>query len=195
MKIFSAGFRDVYLIEPGRFSDRRGWFAELWNRERYCSEGLCVEFVQTNASYSRNAVLRGMHFQHPRGQAKLVSVLHGSVFDVIVDVRIGSPTFGDWYGCELSADNRLQLFVPAGFAHGFLVTGEDALVHYNCSAVYDPSADQTLAWDDSAVGIDWPATPEIVSEKDRAAASLQVLAAAGHLPHYEKPQGTRADDD
>jgi dTDP-4-dehydrorhamnose 3,5-epimerase len=185
VKIVATSLADALLIEPGRFEDQRGWFAELWNLERYRAAGLDVGFVQTNASHSRSGVLRGLHFQNPNGQAKLVSVLSGSVFDVIVDVRTGSPTFGRWYGRELSAENRLQLFAPAGFAHGFLVTGgHGALVHYNCTTVYDASAEHTLAWDDSEVGIDWPREPQMISDKDRAAASLQELVAAGRLPQY-----------
>jgi dTDP-4-dehydrorhamnose 3,5-epimerase len=187
VKVVATSLADALLIEPGRFEDQRGWFAELWNRDRFSAAGLNVSFVQSNASYSRSGVLRGMHFQHPRGQAKLVSVLRGSIFDVIVDVRIGSPTYGRWYGRELSAENGLQLFVPAGFAHGFLVTGADALVHYNCSAVFDPAVDQALAWSDPDVAIAWPEAPSVISEKDRSAPSLRGLAAADRLPHFEEP--------
>lgn len=185
MKSTATPLADARVIEADRFPDQRGWFAELWNRDRYREAGLDVGFVQSNASYSRSGVLRGMHFQHPSPQAKLVSVLRGRVFDVIVDVRIGSPTYGGWFGLELSAESQLQLFVPEGFAHGFLVTGDDALVHYSCSSVFHAESERALAWDDPAIRIAWPFAPAVISDKDRAASSLAVLAKAGHLPHFD----------
>lgn len=174
----------VQLIELPRYQDERGWFSELWNEERYRALGLDVRFAQDNVSWSRRGVLRGMHFQHPHGQGKLICVLAGAVYDVVIDLRTGSPGFGRWFGCELSAENRSQLWVPAGFAHGFLVLSDSALVHYGCSDVYNAASDRTLAWDDPDVGIHWPARPDVISEKDRSAASLKELVAAG-LPVYQ----------
>lgn len=178
----------VTLIQAPRFEDHRGWFTELWNAERYRAAGLDFVFVQDNVSCSRRSVLRGMHFQQPNPQGKLITVLGGAVFDVVVDVRVGSPTFGSWYGCELSAENRLQLWVPEGFAHGFLSLTDEAVVHYCCTALYDAGSDRALAWDDPDVGIVWPGQPEVVSAKDRAAPRLHELAARpGALPRYEAP--------
>jgi dTDP-4-dehydrorhamnose 3,5-epimerase len=172
----------VRLIDGARYADGRGWFAELWRADRYRAAGLDAEFVQHNASHSTRGVLRGMHFQHPHGQGKLITALHGSVYDVVVDVRTDSPTFGGWFGCELSGAELRQLWVPAGCAHGFLVLSDSALVHYACTALYDPAADRCLAWDDPDVGIEWPAAPAVVSAKDRAAPTLAELRAAGVLP-------------
>jgi dTDP-4-dehydrorhamnose 3,5-epimerase len=172
MNATAAPLAGVRVIEPPRFPDDRGWFAELWNEERYRAQGIDARFVQNNVSWSTRGVLRGMHFQHPRGQGKLITVLAGAVFDAVVDVRLGSPTFGRWYGRELSQQNGVQLWVSAGFAHGFLVLSEAALVHYSCTTAYDPSCDMALAWDDPDVGIEWPAVPWNISDKDRAAPRL-----------------------
>jgi dTDP-4-dehydrorhamnose 3,5-epimerase len=178
VKLLDTPLPGVRLMEAGRFEDERGWFAELWNEERYRAMGLDIEFRQDNVSSSTRGVLRGMHFQQPNPQGKLITVLDGAVFDAVVDVRTGSPTFGRWYGCELSAENRLQLWVPDGFAHGFLVLTDRALVHYGCTAVYDAASDRSLAWDDPDVGIEWPGPPAIVSEKDRTAPRLRDIAPA-----------------
>jgi dTDP-4-dehydrorhamnose 3,5-epimerase len=178
----------VLRLRAPRYRDQRGWFAELWNAAPYAASGLELRFVQQNASWSRRGVLRGMHFQHPGGQGKLITVLSGTVYDAVVDVRRGSPTFGQWYGCELSDDNEFQLWIPAGFAHGFLVLSHEAIVHYACTAPYDAGADRGLAWDDAAVGIAWPRRPHVVSAKDRAAAGLRDLEqAGGALPAFEPP--------
>jgi dTDP-4-dehydrorhamnose 3,5-epimerase len=178
----------VLLLQAPRFEDERGWFAELWNTERYRTAGLDVSFAQSNVSRTRRGVLRGLHFQHPNGQGKLITVLGGAVYDAVVDVRTGSPTFGRWFGCELSAENRRQLWVPAGFAHGFLALTEDAVVHYNCTAVYDAGSEHVLAWDDADVGIAWPGSPALVSSKDGAAPWLDVLVRQPSvLPRYPTP--------
>jgi dTDP-4-dehydrorhamnose 3,5-epimerase len=176
------------VVEVPRFVDERGWFSELWNEARYREAGLPHEFVQANVSYSGGGVLRGMHFQHPRGQGKLISVLSGTIFDAVVDVRVGSPTFGQWYGCELSEANRRQLWAPSGFAHGFIVLSDAAVVHYNCTSLYDASCDRALAWDDPAVGIAWPEQPRTVSNKDRSAPRLDALVQEG-LPGYDTRDG------
>lgn len=172
------------IIEAPRFRDDRGWFAELWNAETYRTAGLDISFVQDNVSYSTRGVLRGLHFQWPQPQGKLVSVLRGSIFDVIVDARVGSPTFGRWFGSELSAENGRQMWAPEGFAHGFLVLSDDAFVHYNCTAPYAPACDRALAWNDPDVAIEWPLPPGNVSAKDAAAPRLHQLHAQGALPAW-----------
>lgn len=185
MKIIDAPLEGVKIIDPDRFEDERGWFFEVWNDERYRAAGLPVRFAQDNASYSGRGVLRGMHYQSPNEQGKLISVLSGSIFDAVVDLRLGSPTFGRWYGCELSVDNRLQLWVSEGFAHGFLALSDHAIVHYNCTVPYDAASDRALAWDDPEVLIAWPRPPTVVSDKDRAAPRLRELTArAGALPSF-----------
>jgi dTDP-4-dehydrorhamnose 3,5-epimerase len=184
MVVESTHLPGLRVVEVPRFVDERGWFSELWNEARYREAGLPHAFVQANVSYSEGGVLRGMHFQHPRGQGKLISVLSGTIFDAVVDVRVGSPTFGQWYGCELSDANRRQLWAPPGFAHGFVVLSDAAVVHYNCTTLYDASCDRALAWDDPEVGIEWPVQPRIISEKDRSAARLEVLVQGG-LPGFD----------
>lgn len=173
MQVQETTLPGVLVIEPPRYEDPRGWFQELWNAERYAAAGIDTMFVQSNVSHSVRGVLRGMHYQSPRGQAKLVSVLRGTVYDVAVDLRAGSATFGRWIGRELSADNRRQLYIPEGFAHGFLVLSDEAVVHYNCSDVYDAGSDRALAWDDPDVGVEWPMSPSTISDKDRAAPRLR----------------------
>ena len=172
MRVINTPLDGVKVIEPDRFEDERGWFMELWNEERYRAAGLPVRFAQSNASYSERGVLRGMHYQSPNEQGKLICVLSGAIFDAVVDVRSGSPTFGRWYGCELSRENGRQLWVPEGFAHGFLVTSMEALVHYSCTVAYDAASDRTLAWNDPEVGIEWPEIPLLVSNKDENAQPL-----------------------
>jgi dTDP-4-dehydrorhamnose 3,5-epimerase len=178
MRVEEAPLPGVRVIHPIRYDDERGWFAEIWNADRYRDAGLHMRFVQTNTSYSTRGVLRGLHFQWPAPQDKLISVLAGAVFDVAVDVRPASPTFGHWYGLELSTDNRRQLWVPGGLAHGFLVLSDHALVHYQCTAPYDAASDRSIAWDDPGIGIEWPERPTVISDKDRAAPRLRDLAVA-----------------
>ena len=178
MKIIENPLDGVKLIEMDRFADERGWFSELWNEERSREVGLGdVRFVQTNVSSSRRGVLRGLHYQAPpHGQGKLVSVLKGSIFDVVVDIRRDSQSLGSWYGCELSRENRRQLWAPEGFAHGFLVLSDHALVHYSCSTPYRAEADRSLAWNDPDIAVEWPFRPLIVSDKDAAAPGLSAIA-------------------
>lgn len=186
MRVVPTTLPGVLLVHAPCFEDERGWFAELWHAGRYAAAGLGLEFVQANASSSGRGVLRGMHFQHPKPQGKLVTVLSGAIFDAVVDVRLGSPTFGGWYGCELSAENRLQLWVPEGFAHGFLTVSDVAIVHYACTALYDAGSEHCLAWDDPDVGIAWPRQPDVVSAKDGAAPGLRHIAnAGGTLPAFK----------
>jgi dTDP-4-dehydrorhamnose 3,5-epimerase len=173
MKVETTPLSGVLLIEPEVFGDARGFFKETWNHRRYAEAGLSREFVQDNLSFSRRGILRGLHFQNPGPQGKLVQVLQGEVFDVAVDIRVGSPTFGRWFGALLSADNHLQLFVPEGFAHGFCVTSETALFSYKCTDFYSPSTEHSLLWDDPDIGIDWPLRDPSLSGKDRAGRRLK----------------------
>lgn len=181
MNVLPTDLPGVLVIEPQAFGDERGWFLEVWQEVRYGEAGLPARFVQDNASWSRHGVLRGLHFQHPRGQGKLIYVLVGEVFDVAVDVRADSPTFGQWTALTLSAENRKQLYIPPGFAHGFCVTGENALFAYKCTELYAPESERTVRWDDPHIGIAWPLQAPLVSQKDSQGALLKDFP-RGHLP-------------
>jgi dTDP-4-dehydrorhamnose 3,5-epimerase len=157
------------------FAEARGWFMETWSAARYAAEGLPGEFVQDNVSYSIPGVLRGLHYQLPSGQGKLVSVLDGEIYDVAVDVRSGSPSFGQWVGIVLSSENRRQVWVPDGFAHGFLAR-KASLVLYKVTAPYDPRSERGVLWNDGDLAIDWPAGEPILSEKDARAPRLREVA-------------------
>lgn len=183
VNVTEADLPGVLLIEPRRYSDERGYFQEIYQRARYTAAGLPDQFVQDNLSFSKKGVLRGLHYQHPKGQGKLVSVLHGEVFDVAVDLRRGSPTFGRWQGLTLSAENGRQLYLPEGLAHGFVVTGRAALFQYKCTRPYAPDCEHTVAWDDPALGIDWPVGAPVLSEKDASAPRLDELPEAA-LPAF-----------
>ena len=166
----------VWILEPQVFGDARGFFLEVWQRRRYAEAGIVPDMVQDNQAYSGAGVLRGLHVQHPHAQGKLVQVLRGEVFDVAVDVRPGSPWFGRWVGVLLSGDNHRQLWVPAGFAHGYYVTGEEALFSYKCTDFYYPRHEFAIAWNDPALGIDWPLRGEPrLSAKDAAAPTLDQI--------------------
>jgi dTDP-4-dehydrorhamnose 3,5-epimerase len=171
----------VLLIEPKAFPDSRGQFMELYHADKYREIGVDCVFVQDNLSFSKRGVVRGIHHQFPSTQAKLISVLWGVIFDVAVDIRVGSPTFARWHAETLSSDNHRQLFIPEGFAHGFCVLSEGALVSYKCSAVYDPTGDSAIAFDDPDIGVDWPKIDLILSDKDRAAKRLAEIP-KDHLP-------------
>ena len=173
---------DVVMVEPDVFTDARGYFCQTWSRPAYHAAGLAETFVQDNVSRSQRGVLRGLHFQNPLPQAKLVYVLEGCVLDVAVDIRRGSPTFGRWHGVELSAANHRQLFIPEGFAHGFCVLSESALVAYKCSQVYRPDCDAAIRWSDPEIGIEWPIRKPILSVKDESAPFLQDIM--DQLPRY-----------
>ena len=167
------------------FGDARGYFLESFSAERYADAGIPGPFVQDNVSLSARGVLRGLHFQHPFSQGKLVYVLRGEVFDVAVDVRVGSPTFGRWVGEYLSEQNKRQLYIPPGFAHGFVVTSDDALFVYKCTQYYRPEADRGVSWKDRSIGIEWPVRDVSLSSKDEAAPALEDIPAA-LLPVYQK---------
>jgi dTDP-4-dehydrorhamnose 3,5-epimerase len=184
MKVTQSALLGVRVVELRVFRDERGYFLETWSEERYAAAGIDARFVQDNLSYSRGGVLRGLHFQEPHAQGKLVSVLRGEVFDVAVDVRVGSPTFGRWEGFTLSAENGRQLYLPPGFAHGFVVTSEDALFAYKCTDYYHPGAERTLLWSDPELGIEWPVESPLVSPKDRGGLPLREVPPE-HLPRFE----------
>lgn len=166
MKVLETALTGLLLIKPDSYKDNRGYFMESWHREKYRQHGVALEFVQDNLSYSKRGVLRGLHFQYPFAQDKLVYVLAGEVFDVAVDIRRGSPTFGQWEGFLLSGNNKLQLFVPGGFAHGFCVTSETALFAYKCTDFYVPAAEKGILWNDPQLGIKWPVSEPVLSDKD-----------------------------
>lgn len=176
MNVIRCELQGLLILEPKVFGDSRGFFMETWNRQRYAEAGLDLPFVQDNISFSRRGALRGLHFQNPRAQGKLVSVLQGEVFDVAVDLRQSSPTFGKWHGLTLSSENKLQFFIPPGFAHGFLVTSDTAMFHYKCTELYSPNDEATLLWNDSDVGVSWPQVELTLSEKDSRGLRLRDLA-------------------
>ena len=171
----------MLLIQPDVFADERGFFMETWHSERFRAAGIDASFVQDNASRSSRGVLRGLHYQEPNPQGKLVRCARGVVFDVAVDIREGSPHFGRWFGCELSEENRQILWVPPGFAHGFCALTEEADLIYKCTTAYDAAADRSIAWNDPEIGIDWPVDSPRLSPKDAAAPRLKDAAV---LPQY-----------
>jgi len=181
MNFVSTAIPDVFIIEPRVFGDHRGFFMETYQKERFLAAGIDVEFVQDNHSRSSMGVLRGLHYQNPNAQGKLVRTLSGSIFDVALDVRKGSPTFGKWVGVELSAENKRQLWVPPGLAHGFGVISETAEVAYKCTTYYDPASEKGILWNDPDVGIAWPLSSPTLSEKD---ANAPRLRDAVNLPVY-----------
>ena len=187
MKVIETNLPEVLILEPRVFGDARGFFLETWQRERYRQAGIDVDFVQDNLSFSGRGVLRGLHFQNPNAQGKLVQVLQGEVFDVAVDIRRGSPTFGQWTSVTLSSDNKRQFYVPSDFAHGFCVISETALFSYKCTDLYNPEAECAIRWDDPAIGIDWPVTNPSLSEKDEKALALHQLPEE-RLPTIKGPK-------
>ena len=183
MKVVETSLPGCVVVEPAVFGDDRGFFFETWNAERYGQQGLPTKFVQSNVSSSSRGVLRGLHYQWPNPQGKLVSVLEGEVYDVAVDIRRGSPTFGQWAAVILSAENKRQFWIPEGFAHGFAVLSERAIFSYLCTAQYDKAADAGVRWNDPAIGIDWPVSAPLLSAKDEAAPLLADIAPE-RLPVY-----------
>jgi len=167
LKRIDTRIAGVCVIEPVVHGDARGYFFESFHAEKYKALGIDVHFVQSNVSRSARGVLRGLHYQWPNPQGKLVSVLDGEVYDVAVDIRRGSPTFGQWEAAMLTADNHRQLWIPEGFAHGFCVVSEAATFMYQCTALYDAEADAGVRWNDAAIGIDWPVAEPLLSAKDQ----------------------------
>jgi dTDP-4-dehydrorhamnose 3,5-epimerase len=173
----------VYILEPAVFGDDRGFFYESYNAATFAELGIDAGFVQSNVSRSAQGVLRGLHYQWPNPQGKLVSVLEGEVYDVAVDIRRGSPTFGRWSAAMLSADNKRHFWIPAGFAHGFCVVSESAVFTYQCTALYDRAADAGVRWNDGELAIDWPLGAPVLSDKDAKAPFLAEVATE-RLPVY-----------
>ena len=184
MKVIETSLPGCVVIEPAVFGDERGFFMETWNAERYRALGLPDKFVQSNVSSSAKGVLRGLHYQWPRPQGKLVSVLEGEVYDVAVDIRRGSPTFGRWEAVVLSAQNKRQFWIPEGFAHGFAVLSERALFSYLCTEVYLKEYDAGVRWNDADIGVDWPISAPQLSAKDEAAPFLAQIEPE-RLPLYQ----------
>ncbi len=176
MKIMQTDLPGCVVIEPRVFGDERGFFYESWNHSRFREAGIDATVVQSNVSQSTRGVLRGLHYQWPNPQGKLVSVLEGEVYDVAVDVRRGSPHFGRWTAAMLTADNKRHFWIPEGFAHGFVVVSERATFTYLCTALYDAPADAGIRWNDAAIGIDWPVAHPILSGKDERAPFLAEIA-------------------
>ncbi len=188
MNVTETRLPGVVVIEPRVFRDDRGYFLETWSTAAYGPKGLPVEFAQDNLSCSAGGVLRGLHYQFPKSQGKLVSVALGEVFDVAVDIRVGSPTFGQWEGVVLSAQSGRQLYIPEGFAHGFLVLGPGpAIFTYKCTEGYDPAGQCSIVWDDPDLGIGWPGGTPLLAPKDRDAPRLR------DVPHDRLPGYRRAD--
>lgn len=175
MKVTPTDLPGVLILEPRVFPDARGFFLETYNKEKYVAAGLPLEFVQDNLSLSGRGVLRGLHYQNPHAQGKLVYVLQGEVWDVAVDIRRDSATFGRWTAVTLSSENKKQFYIPPGFAHGFCVLSETALFTYKCTDTYHPECDGGVRWDDPDIGITWPVTDPILSDKDRKQPYLREL--------------------
>lgn len=173
MKVIETDLPGCVVIEPAVFGDARGFFFETWNAQRYGELGLPSKFVQSNVSSSSRGVLRGLHYQWQHPQGKLVSVLEGEVYDVAVDVRHGSPTFGQWAAVVLSAENKKQFWIPEGFAHGFVVLSERALFSYLCTDLYHREYEVGVRWNDADLGIDWPVAEPLLSDKDAKASFLK----------------------
>ena len=183
MKITPTAIPDVLLIEPDVFGDNRGFFMETWHQKKYAEQGLDVGFVQDCHSRSSKGVLRGLHYQLEQPQGKLVRVVTGKVFDVAVDIRKGSPTFGRWVGAELSEDNQHQFYIPPGFAHGFCVLSNSADFLYKCTDFYAPQYEYGILWNDPDIGIDWPGRDFKISDKDAKNGMLKEMC--DQLPVYK----------
>lgn len=184
MNIIETKIPGLKIIAPKVFGDERGFFLESYNLDRYKSAGITEDFVQDNLSFSKKGILRGLHFQNPMQQGKLVQVLQGEVYDVGVDIRLGSPTFGQWEGVYLSDKNKHQFYVPPGFAHGFVVTSETALFSYKCTDLYNPTGEFSICWNDPQLDIPWPIKAPILSAKDQQGVLLANIAEKD-LPRYD----------
>jgi dTDP-4-dehydrorhamnose 3,5-epimerase len=183
MNVKETKLPGVLILEPDVFSDERGFFLETWNSKRYESAGIRGSFVQDNVSFSRKGVLRGLHFQYPQPQGKLVQVLSGQVVDVAVDIRVDSPTFGNWVSEVLSNANHRQMYIPAGFAHGYCVTSSTAVFSYKCTDFYNPETEGGIIWSDRDLNIGWPVKEPVLSSKDANYPRLKDLQ-PDKLPHF-----------
>ena len=184
MQINDTALSGVKIIEPNVFGDNRGFFLETWQSKRYVEKGIDTTFIQDNLSSSKRGVLRGLHCQSPNFQGKLIYVLQGEVWDVIVDIRKGSPEFGKWIGVTLSSENKKQVYIPPGFAHGFCVTSETALFAYKCTEYYSPENEFCILWSDPDIGIEWPDLGGYnLSERDKQGIRLCDVP-EGLLPSY-----------
>jgi dTDP-4-dehydrorhamnose 3,5-epimerase len=183
MKVIQTDLPGCVVIEPQVHGDERGYFYESFHAAKYKSAGLDLNFVQSNVSRSARGVLRGLHYQYPRPQGKLVSVLEGEVYDVAVDIRVGSPTFGRWAAAMLTAGNKRHFWIPEGFAHGFAVVSDHATFSYQCTALYDHAADAAIRWNDGDIAVDWPISAPLLSDKDQRAPFLRDVSRE-KLPKY-----------
>ena len=172
MNFLPGGLPGLIVVEPRVFRDDRGFFLEPYHAPRYKAGGISVDFVQDNHSFSTHGVLRGLHFQKSPGQAKLIRCARGRIWDVAVDIREGSETFGKWWGLELDSESHRQLFIPAGFAHGFCVLSPEAEVMYKCSSIYDPVTEAGILWNDPEIAVAWPVENPVVSQRDIDAPTL-----------------------
>lgn len=182
MEVTELPLSGLKLIRPHVFRDARGFFVETYSEPRYREVGIDVRFVQDNHSRSARGTLRGLHYQSAPGQAKLIRVTHGRIFDVAVDIRPDSPTFGKWFGEYLDAEEHLQLFIPVGFAHGFCVVSDAAEVTYKVSTVYDATTEVGLSWNDPDIGVEWPVKEPLLSARDRSAESFREFAQRLRVP-------------
>jgi dTDP-4-dehydrorhamnose 3,5-epimerase len=182
MRVTETSLKGVMLVEIDVFPDPRGFFLEVCHAKKYAAGGIPGPFIQSNFSRSVRGTLRGLHYQIKHAQGKLVSVVEGRVFDVAVDIRRGSPTFSKWFGAELSVENRRQLYIPIGFAHGFCVLSETAGMIYNCTDFYSPQDERGIIWNDPVLGINWPISHPLLSAKDQSYKTLAEMA--GELPVY-----------
>lgn len=178
MTIIETTLPGVLVFEPRVFGDARGFFMETWSLQRYREAGIQHDFVQDNVSASVGGTLRGLHYQHPKGQGKLVQVYSGAVFDVAVDIRRDSPAFGQWFGIELNEEKRNQMYIPPGFAHGFYVLSDTAMFSYKCTDLYSPATEGSILWNDPDIAVEWPlAEKPLLSDKDAASVPLNQISA------------------
>ena len=185
MNVKETKLPGVVILEPDVFCDERGFFLETWNSRCYEGTGIQNRFVQDNVSFSKRGVLRGLHFQHPQSQGKLVQVLWGEVADVAVDIRVGSATFGQWVSETLSVANHRQMYIPPGFAHGYCVTSETAVFSYKCTNFYNASTEGGIIWNDPDLNITWPTEEPVLSAKDAKCPRLRDIPPE-KLPHFER---------
>ncbi|MHC1742682.1 MAG: dTDP-4-dehydrorhamnose 3,5-epimerase [Syntrophobacteraceae bacterium] len=183
MKITPTDLPEVMIVDPDLYRDQRGYLLETYQLKRYPDLGISASFVQDNLSFSKRGVLRGLHYQRGQPQGKLVTVMHGRIFDVAADIRLGSPTFGRWVGVELSSEDHRQIYVPEGFAHGFCVLSETAVVLYKCTDYYAPPEERGILWNCPTLGIPWPVGEPILSSKDGSLPTLKEVGAE-ELPRF-----------